>query len=246
MRGQGGAWRALARLDHPDAARGQRTGARRSRQRRRRAAGRIRRGGRGLRLRPRQIRLGGAAPRFRRRAVRPNALHRTRSRRRGREPGDRLRRDSSNAAAPIRRRSISASVSIRSAPWRAVGAPRAPGRRKRARSPSSRCFSRPRGSPDPYLAADARCVHAAGGTPAQELALRARLGARLFARARRKRLFARRRARRDRVSPDRRRRSVRHLGEVPRAALALGAGLAGLRPRAASRRGFTPRAPGGR
>ena len=46
-----GPWRVMARLDHPDARRGQRPGARRSRRRRGRLAGRVRRRGRRLRLR---------------------------------------------------------------------------------------------------------------------------------------------------------------------------------------------------
>ena len=75
----------------------------------------------------------------------------------------------SRAAASRRTQSTSPSASIRSARSRAAAARRAHGAPRPRRSPRSRHSSRAQGFAGPFFAADARAVHAAGGTPAQEL-----------------------------------------------------------------------------
>ena len=96
------------------------------------------------------------------------------------------------------------------------------------------CDLADQGFSGPFAVADARPVHAAGGSEAQELAFVLASARCLSARARSRRRRARRGAQHDLFPAGRGCRSVPHDRQVPRAAQAVGAGRGGVRARAAA------------
>ena len=228
--GPGGPWRVIARLDHPDAGEANAQ-----------ALDDLAGGADGL-----QVVFAGAigAYGFGLKTSDPATLHaafdgvrfdaglalRTRSRPRRRRRGADLRRSHRAVGRARRRLRRRPSASIPSRPqrvgpfpadWTAHVKPYVDAALVAQRERLRRAVCRRR---------RAR-VHAAGGTPAQELGFALGAGRQPLARARARRASARRGARRDRLPPRGRRRRIRHAGEVPRSAPHVGAGRGGLRPR---------------